>query len=134
MLYLLNKLGGVWVDISNIFLKSINEIVDFNSDKLQAYKLFRVENGIENWFIASPPKTVLLKNWLKESVIAFEDKKKYYENNSRYDVKNELYSYLAQHIAFIKVIYENNLSNDYKLIGDLYLEKFTLTEYFSLRC
>jgi len=123
-LYLLNKLGGVWVDISNIFLKSINEIVDFNSDKLQAYKLFRVENGIENWFIASPPKTVLLKNWLKESVIAFEDKKKYYENNSRYDVKNELYSYLAQHIAFIKVIYENNLSNDYKLIGDLYLEKF----------
>ena len=92
---------------------------------LQAYKLYRVENGIENWFIASPPKTELLKNWLKESVIAFEDKKKYHEKNGRYDTNNEInLPHLAQHLAFIKVIYENDLSNDYKLLGDLYLEKF----------
>ena len=124
-LHLLYKYGGIWADISNIFLKSINEIVDFNADKLQAYKLFSNKNGIENWFIASPPKTNLVKLWLKECIIAFKDKKKYQELNGRYDTNNELnLPHLAQHLAFIKVIYENDLTNDYKLLGDLYLEKF----------
>lgn len=124
-LHLLYNYGGIWADISNIFLKSMNEIVDFNLDKLQAYKLYRIENGIENWFLASPPKTKLVKLWLKECITAFTDKKKYQELNERYDTNNELnLPYLAQHLAFIKVIYENNLTNDYKLLGDLYLEKF----------
>ena len=122
-LYLLNKYGGVWTDISNIFLQSMDNIVDFNLDKLQAYKLYRVENGIENWFLASPPKTKLIKEWLKECLIAFEDKKKYYQLNSNYDTNNELISHLAQHLAFIKIINENNLFNNYKLLGDLYIEK-----------
>lgn len=119
-MYLLYHYGGIWIDITCFFIsKSLNEVIDVNLPKVQGFHLF--ENVFENWLIASPPKNKLIKLWLDETEKCLARKFEYtMENINLYQNNHPLHTqlpHLAQHLAFLKIITENNLEDEYKSLG-----------------
>lgn len=121
-LYLLNKYGGVWLDISCIFhKKNLNDIIDLNTNKLQAFEspFNQKEIMIENWFLASMKNNKLVRYWLKEWEIALQNKEKYVKKNIKYasnNLKNFL-PYLTQHLIFVKLLKTTDLEKCFKSLG-----------------
>lgn len=125
-LYILNKHGGVYIDISSVFLRNLDNLVDINSNKMQGYNVaWKKMVLMENFFIASPKKNKFLELWLKETEKAYINKSDYCELNYKYvgELNNYL-PYLTQHLAWIKV--RTNMKNAhlyYKMIDDGTLEQ-----------
>ena len=121
-LYLLKKYGGIWIDISCIFIfKNLNDFVDHSSSRLQGFTFPQDNNIMENWFLASPKNNPLIDLWLSEWEIALLNKGKYVKDNIQYssdELKKSL-PYLTQHLIFSKITKKNDLSNNFKFINKL---------------
>lgn len=81
-LFLLQKYGGVWIDISCIFIhNTINNIINHNiHDKLFGYKVSQDINIIETWFLASSKNNIIVSKWLDEFVISIKNNETYIKN------------------------------------------------------
>lgn len=121
-LYLLKTNGGIWMDISCIFnKKSLNDIVDLNSEKLQGFLPPWDDSAeiIENWFLAAKKNNLLIEYWFKEWEIALLNKKEYSKQNLNYATQSlkPFLPYLTQHLTFLKIIKLNNLQNLFQSLG-----------------
>lgn len=111
-LNLLYKYGGIWIDISTILNKSLNEIFPL-LDEAHNYDLIAFYNNsstldynrpiIESWFLAAPKNNEFIGLWLKEfSKIELMGAKK-------------LYTYISSRIDYEKI--KQKISNpEYLLI------------------
>lgn len=120
-LYILNKYGGVYLDISTICINSLDNLIDLNSDKMYGYNVaWKNMILMENYFIASPKKNKFLELWLKETEKAYIDKNEYCELNYEYVGKlNNYLPYLTQHLAWNKVnLTIKNASSYYEILKD----------------
>jgi mannosyltransferase OCH1-like enzyme len=122
-LYMLEKYGGVYLDISIIFLRNLDNLFDVNDNRMQAFHVpWKNINAIENFCIASPPHNKVIKMWLNETEIAYIDKSNYCEINHMHAGNlNRHLPYLTQHLAWMKV--NSTLNNKerlkyYTIIGD----------------
>lgn len=114
---LLEKYGGIWIDSSIIIQKRIDSqwfpqtydvggfyISDFTTDP--NYKVF------ENWFIAAPRNSPLIKAWKNEffRALSFPKKSDYIAQLEKEKVpinKIKMKEYLMMHCCFIKVLKDN---------------------------
>ena len=118
-LYLLNKYGGIWIDISCIFVsKGLNDIIDLNKNVLYGYNA-PWGDIMENWFLASPKNNPIVKEWLKEWEIALLNKEEYVKKNIQYSTKalTPMLPYLTQHLIFSKISKIEKLSKCYSILG-----------------
>lgn len=95
--------GGLWSDASIIYLKPMDEFVNFNCD------LFCIGKGkkqIENWFFYSPLESTIVNKWLKEYEYALHiGSELYVKNNNITGYSGGLY--LFHQLALMNVIYKN---------------------------
>lgn len=118
-LYLLNKYGGIWIDISCIFIKKgINDIIDLNKNILYGY-IAPWGKVMENWFLACPKDNPIVKEWLREWEIALKDKEYYVKKNIKHSIKalTSKLPYLTQHLIFLKISKIEKLSKYYLFLG-----------------
>ena len=62
----LEKHGGVWLDATCVCTRGVEAWVDMQSDLLQGFTAPWDDDVFENWAFATPPSTVLMKEWKKE--------------------------------------------------------------------
>lgn len=110
-LRLLEKYGGVWIDASTILLENLDNFISKDNLTFFITPSSSLENPVfENWFISAPPNNNVIKQWIKEVLIALQNTDKYVDDSSVYNVEtiNGVY-YLICHLA-LKNIYENDKS------------------------
>eukprot|EP01025_Chloroclados_australasicus_P042507 TRINITY_DN45202_c0_g1_i3.p1 TRINITY_DN45202_c0_g1~~TRINITY_DN45202_c0_g1_i3.p1 ORF type:complete len:377 (+),score=13.81 TRINITY_DN45202_c0_g1_i3:37-1131(+) len=127
-LALLAKYGGVWMDPSIVLLRPINQFVQYeNSQPVHMFEFYMSYYGVkkfdkkdfyENWFIAANKESPLLQKW-NEYYQQFQNTRKIGQKSWQHEMfkhldlsnfikgGNDFRSYLLQHIAFRKVIEDN---------------------------
>lgn len=118
-LWLLERHGGVWMDMGIRLNESINpiyeECVRTRSELAGFYILGKTTNAqcpvFENWFIMAPPQSRMVRLWFEEYKKAIQQGFVHYKKNTIRDGVNaqEIFDseedvYLTQHLCFQKVI------------------------------
>jgi inositol phosphorylceramide mannosyltransferase catalytic subunit len=140
-LVILHKYGGIYMDLDILLVKSLDNLLDYNSDQLyfgyepkeQTEYLYKSDKYICNAFIASPKNNVLILNMINTIIETYNNhgniifKKfnifgsdifKYIINNS----DNNLYEIIDRELIYpindIKFDMLPSSEDDYKLIRD----------------
>ncbi len=80
-MYILYKLGGVYIDIGCIFFDNLKKIIDLSDDRIQGYSIpgevgFPIEEitdfTLENWFLASNQGNPFMYDWLLQLLLSYE--------------------------------------------------------------
>jgi hypothetical protein len=104
-LYLMYHKGGIWVDISSVFLYRVDNVCFLNDNRMQMYKAAWSQIIPESWFIVSPPGLPLTKKWLDEYTNAMSmSLPKYVASNTQYVVDDlrDRVPYLTLNVCFWK--------------------------------
>lgn len=124
-LMLLEKYGGIWIDITTILTTSLDWIINLQKSYKVEYLGFynpnmMVENHhpmIENWFMAAVKDSEFIKNWLAEFIIVLETKspRDYYQKQPYFDqIKQNIQPpfdrTFTMHLACQKIMLNNNYS------------------------
>ena len=112
-LSLLEKFGGVWLDISTIFHNHIENWVDINKNEVQLFKSPKsvFKNAYENWAIAAPKSHPIITRWKKEFKYAFEIGFNEYKEETKYYIMQDVWSlmpYFTQHGCLLKILTEES--------------------------
>jgi hypothetical protein len=80
-MYILYKLGGVYLDISCIFFDNLKKIINLSDDRIQGYSIpgepgFPTEKmddfTLENWFLVSNKGNPFMYYWLLQLLLSYE--------------------------------------------------------------
>jgi len=128
-LMLLNKFGGIWIDITTILTKSLEWIIEIQ----QKYKIEYVgyynpnmmisDNSmpmIENWFMASTKNSLFIQNWLNEFLNALysQNPRQYYQKDAdfekiRQNINTPFDRTFTMHLSAQKILHSNNAYSYY---------------------
>lgn len=142
---LLHKYGGVWIDGSTIMMKSLDWVLkEFNKTNIHylgyympSFTTIKDKPIIENWFIASKPKTRFIGLIKNEMMKAFGRRVEYIENiieEQKVDLQNipkGLIKYLWMHVIIQKILQYDSIDISKLKLYDAYKDAFALQGKFN---
>jgi mannosyltransferase OCH1-like enzyme len=139
---LLYKYGGVWLDSNIILIQPLDWVQEIAITKKISYVGYYMPSFttnskcpiIENWFMATTPKNIFLKNIWNELKLGYGKRTQYVNEiiRSGIDVQNipkSLLSYLWMHVSITKVLKESGFKNFHVI--DAYEDAFKLHKMFN---
>lgn len=109
-LKLLSLYGGVYCDVTTVFLEPVDQWCDKTAD-LNAFLSF--DQRIMSFFLACFDNLDLIKVWLEEATFAIEYGIENYTKKINQELDHNIKSYFWVQLALIKVL--NDTNNKYKL-------------------
>lgn len=142
---LLHKYGGVWVDGSTIMMKSLDWVLEeFNKTHIHylgyhmpSFTTIKDKPIIENWFMASKPKTRFIGLIKNEMMKAFGRRVEYIDNiiqAQKVDLQNipkGLIKYLWMHVIIQKILKKDSLDMSKFKLYDARKDAFALQKKFN---
>jgi hypothetical protein len=136
--YILNKKGGIWLDINTLNFKNFDNVLETNHIKnnIYGFSSHMNKNLISNYFLISPKNTPIIKEYLREITKAFNNVIKYCEINYVHSTYDNVYEQLPnsiEELVWNKLLSENiQLKKNYILI-DKNTPTDWITSFISLK-
>ena len=125
-LLLLNKYGGIWIDITTILTKSLDWVIALQQNHKTEFvgyynpHMMRDNDSlpmIENWFMAAPKNSKFIKIWLNEFLEALksESPRDYYQKHHdfediRQNINPPFDRTFTMHLSAQKILQHNQFS------------------------
>lgn len=118
-LFIIYKYGGIWMDTSIICNESLDWIYEIknktNAEFIGYYSPHTTVKTLpipENWFFAAIPKSIFIKDWIKECcfMLTFSNENdyvKFIKNNINMQGLTDYLPYLIMHLCVIVILNKN---------------------------